>query len=172
MTEQQAGADILNMQAMAGAGQGRRMGAHAKWPERRRGRHREGQSLRKDEHSGPGSTKTAEENQMTIIRDWEEDYGPEDYGYKLSDLFIDDLKDNEDLGGHLADTALLYAESPKGVRKLINAVLMRMCGITFVDIIVAAEQNTTVLKAEVEYDYDRLPDLNVVEEIRRCLDEV
>src|SRR6476469_5797107 len=116
------------------------MGAHAKWPERRRGRHREGQPLGKDEHSGPGSTTTPEENHMTIIRDYE-DYGPEDYGYKLSDLFIDDLKDNEDLGGHLADTALLYAESPKGVRKLIDAVLMRMCGITFVTIIAAAEQN-------------------------------
>jgi hypothetical protein len=101
-----------------------------------------------------------------------EDYGPEDYGYKLSDLFIEDLKDNEDLGMHLEDTASLYAGSPKGVRKLIDAVLMQMCGITFVTIIAAAEQNTTVLKAEVEYNYGHLPNLYVVEEIRRCLDEV
>jgi hypothetical protein len=47
-----------------------------------------------------------------------------------------------------------------------------MCGITFVTIIAAAEQNTTVLKAEVEYDYTHLPNLAVVEEIRECLDEV
>jgi hypothetical protein len=68
--------------------------------------------------------------------------------------------------------ASLYAGSPKGVRKLIDAVLMRMCGITFVTIIAAAEQNTTVLKAEVEYNYGHLPNLDVVEEIQQCLDEV
>jgi hypothetical protein len=93
-------------------------------------------------------------------------------GLKLSDLFIEDLKSNEDLWKHLADTASLYAESPKGVRKLIDAVLMQMCGITFVTIIAAAEQNTTVLKAEVEYNYGRLPNLYVVEEIQKCLEEV
>jgi len=96
----------------------------------------------------------------------------DDYGLKLSDLFIEDLKDNEDLWLHLGATASLYAESPKGVRKLIDAVLMQMCGITFVTIIAAAKQNTTVLKAEVEYNYGRLPNLNVVEEIQQCLDEV
>jgi hypothetical protein len=41
---------------------------------------------------------------------------------------------------------------------------MQMCGITFVTIIAAAEQNTTVLKAEVEYNYGHLPNLYVVEE--------
>ena len=97
---------------------------------------------------------------------------PEGYGLKLSDLFIEDLKDNEDLWLHLGATASLYTESPKGVRKLIAAVLMQMCGITFVTIIAAAEQNTTVLKAEVEYNYGRLPNLYVVEEIQKCLDEV
>ena len=96
----------------------------------------------------------------------------DDYGLKLSDLFIEDLKDNEDLCLHLGATASLYAKSPKGVRKLIDAVLMQMCGITFVTIIAAAEQNTTVLKAEVEYNYGRLPNLYVVEEIQQCLDEV
>jgi hypothetical protein len=49
---------------------------------------------------------------------------------------------------------------------------MQMCGITFVTIIAAAEQNTTVLKAEVKYDYARLPNLDDVEEIQQCLDEV
>ncbi|MBR0939233.1 hypothetical protein [Bradyrhizobium jicamae] len=94
-----------------------------------------------------------------------------DYGLKLSNLFIEDLIDNEDLSLHLGVTASLYAESPKGVRKLIDAVLMQMCGITFATIIAAAEQNTTVLKAEVKYDYKRLPNLDV-EELRQCLDEV
>ena len=93
-------------------------------------------------------------------------------GLKLSDLLIEDLKDNNDLWLHLGATASLYAESPKGVRKLIDAVLMQMCGITFVTIIAAAEQKTTVLKAEVEYNYGRLPNLYVVEEIQKCLDEV
>ena len=96
----------------------------------------------------------------------------DDYGLKLSDLFIEDLKDNEDLWLHLGATASLYAESPKGVRKLIDAVLMQMCGITFATIIAAAEQNTTVLKAEVEFNFGPLPNLNVVEEIQQCLDEV
>ena len=96
----------------------------------------------------------------------------DDYGLKLSNLFIEDLTDNEDLWLHLGATAELYAKSPKGVRKLIDAVLMQMCGITFVTIIAAAEQNTTVLKAEVKYDYARLPNLDDVEEIQQCLDEV
>src|ERR1700744_4681535 len=95
-----------------------------------------------------------------------------DYGLKLSDLFIEDLKSNEDLHLHLAGMATLYAGSPKGVRKLIDAVLMQMCGITFVTIIAAAEKNTTVLKAEVEYNYGHLPNLYVVEEIQQCLGEV
>lgn len=117
------------------------------------------------------STTTAEEKHITMTTDttnWYDD----DYGLKLSDLFIEDLKSNEYLGAHLADTASLYAGSPKGVRKLIDAVLMQMCGISFVTIIAAAEQNTTVLKAEVEYNYGRLPNLYVVEEIQQCLDEV
>jgi hypothetical protein len=96
----------------------------------------------------------------------------EDPGLKLSNLFIEDLIDNEDLWLHLGATASIYAESPKGLRKLIDAVLMQMCGITFVTIIAAAEQNTTVLKAEVEYNYGHLPNLYVVEEIQQCLDEV
>jgi hypothetical protein len=41
-------------------------------------------------------------------------YYDDDYGLKLSDLFIEDLKSNEDLYLHLADTAILYAGSPKG----------------------------------------------------------
>ena len=49
---------------------------------------------------------------------------------------------------------------------------MQMCGITFVTIIAAAEQNTTVLKAEVEYNYGRLPNLDAVKEVKECLDEV
>jgi hypothetical protein len=112
------------------------------------------------------STTTAEEKLITMTTD------DDDYGLKLSDLFIEDLKSNEDLWLHLGDTASLYAGSPKGVRKLIDAVLMQMCGITFVTIIAAAEQNTTVLKAEVEYNYGHLPNLYVVEEIQQCLDEV
>jgi len=116
------------------------------------------------------STTTAEEKHITVTTDTTNEY--DDYGLKLSDLFIEDLKDNEDLWLHLGATASLYAESPKGVRKLIDAVLMQMCGITFVTIIAAAEQNTTVLKAEVEYNYGRLPNLYVVEEIKQCLDEV
>lgn len=43
---------------------------------------------------------------------------------------------------------------------------MQMCGITFATIIAAAEQNTTVLKAEVKYDYKHLPNLDV-EELRQ-----
>ena len=117
-----------------------------------------------------GSTTTAEEKHITMTTDTTNEY--DDYGLKLSDLFIEDLKDNEDLCLHLGATASLYAKSPKGVRKLIDAVLMQMCGITFVTIIAAAEQNTTVLKAEVEYNYGRLPNLYVVEEIQQCLDEV
>lgn len=116
------------------------------------------------------STTTAEEKHITMTTDTTNEY--DDYGLKLSDLLIEDLKDNEDLWLHLGATASLYAESPKGVRKLIDAVLMQMCGITFVTIIAAAEQNTTVLKAEVKYDYARLPNLDAVEEIRQCLDEV
>jgi hypothetical protein len=118
------------------------------------------------------STTTAEEKLITMTTDTTNKYYDDDYGLKLSDLFIEDLKSNEDLYLHLADTASLYAGSPKGVRKLIDAVLMRMCGITFVTIIAAAEQNTTVLKAEVEYNYGHLPNLDVVEEIQQCLDEV
>ena len=109
---------------------------------------------------------------MTMTTDTTNKYYDDDYGLKLSDLFIEDLKSNEDLYLHLADTASLYAGSPKGVRKLIDAVLMRMCGITFVMIIAAAQQNTTVLKAEVEFNYGHLPNLDVVEEIQQCLDEV
>lgn len=93
-------------------------------------------------------------------------------GYALGDLFIEWLKCNQDLWLHLEATASMYAESPKGVRKLIDAVLMQMCGITFGTIIAAAEQNTTVLKAEVEFNFGPLPNLNVVEEIQQCLDEV
>jgi hypothetical protein len=118
------------------------------------------------------SMTTAEEKLMTMTTDTTNKYYDDDYGLKLSDLFIEDLKSNEDLYLHLADTASLYAGSPKGVRKLIDAVLMRMCGITFVMIIAAAEQNTTVLKAEVEFNYGHLPNLDVVEEIQQCLDEV
>ena len=116
------------------------------------------------------STTTAEEKHITMTTDTTNEY--DDYGLKLSDLFIEDLKDNEDLWLHLGATASLYAESPKGVRKLIDAVLMQMCGITFGTIIAAAEQNTTVLKAEVEYNYGHLPKLYVVEEIQQCLNEV
>jgi len=111
------------------------------------------------------------EKHITMTTDTTNEYD-DDYGLKLSDLFIEDLKSNEDLWAHLADTASLYAGSPKGVRKLIDAVLMQMCGITFVTIIAAAEQNTTVLEAEVEYNYGHLPNLYVVEEIQQCLDEV
>ena len=117
------------------------------------------------------STTTAVEKHITMTTDTTKWYD-DDYGLKLSDLFIEDLKSNEYLSAHLADTASLYAGSPKGVRKLIDAVLMQMCGITFVTIIAAAEQNTTVLKAEVEYNYGHLPRLYVVEEIQQCLDEV
>lgn len=116
------------------------------------------------------SATTAEEKHINMKTDTTNKY--DDYGLKLSNLFIEDLKDNEDLYLHLGATAALYAESPKGVRKLIDAVLMHMCGITFVTIIAAAEQNTTVLKAEVKYDYARLPNLDDVEEIQQCLDEV
>ena len=118
------------------------------------------------------SATTAEEKHITMTTDTTNKYYDDDYGLKLSDLFIEDLKSNEDLYLHLGATAALYAESPKGVRKLIDAVLMQMCGITFVTIIAAAEQNTTVLKAEVKYDYARLPNLDDVEEIQQCLDEV
>jgi hypothetical protein len=118
------------------------------------------------------STTTAEEKLITMTRDTTNKDYDDDYGLKLSDLFIEDLKSNEDLYLHLGATASLYAGSPKGVRKLIDAVLMQMCGITFVTIIAAAEQNTTVLKAKVKYDYARLPNLDVVEEIQQCLDEV
>ena len=118
------------------------------------------------------SMTTAEEKLMTMTTDTTNKYYDDDYGLKLSDLFIEDLKSNEDLYLHLADTASLYAGSPKGVRKLIDAVLMQMCGITFAAIIAAAEQNTTVLKAEVEYNYGHLPNLDVIEEIQQCLDEV
>jgi hypothetical protein len=118
------------------------------------------------------STTTAEEKHVTMTMDTANKYYDDDYGLKLSDLFIEDLKDNEFLHMHLADMATLYAGSPKGVRKLIDAVLMQMCGITFVTILAAAEQNTTVLKAEVEYNYGHLPELYVVEEIQQCLDEV
>lgn len=118
------------------------------------------------------STTTAEEKLITMTTDTANKYYDDDYGLKLSDLFIEDLKSNEDLYLHLADTATLYAGSPKGVRKLIDAVLMQLCGITFVTIIAAAEQNTTVLKAEVENNYGHLPKLYVVEEIQQCLDEV
>jgi len=118
------------------------------------------------------NTTTAEEKHITMITDTTNKYYDNDCGLKLSDLFIEDLKSNEDLYLHLADMATLYAGSPKGVRKLIDAVLMQMCGITFVTILAAAEQNTTVLKAEVEYNYGHLPKLYVVEEIQQCLDEV
>jgi hypothetical protein len=118
------------------------------------------------------SRTTAEEKLITMTTDTTNKYYDDDYGLKLSDLFIEDLESNEDLYLHLASTASLYAGSPKGVRKLIDAVLMQMCGITFAAIIAAAEQNTTVLKAEVEYDYGHLPNLYVVEEIQQCLDEV
>jgi hypothetical protein len=111
------------------------------------------------------------EKHITMTTDTTNEYD-DDYGLKMSDLFIEDLKSNEDLWLHLACTASLYAGSPKGVRKLIDAVLMQICGITFVTIIAAAEQNTTVLKAEVEYNYGHLPNLDVVEEIQQCLDEV
>jgi hypothetical protein len=117
------------------------------------------------------STTTAGEKHITMTTDTTNKHDG-DYGLKLSDLFIEDLKSNEYLWMHLVDTASLYAESPKGVRKLIDAVLMQICGITFVTIIAAAEQNTTVLKAEVEYNYGHLPKLYVVEEIQQCLDEV
>jgi hypothetical protein len=93
------------------------------------------------------STTTAEEKLMTMTTDTTYKCYDDDYGLKLSDLFIEDLKSNEDLYLHLADTASLYAGSPKGVRKLIDAVLMRMCGITFVMIIAAAQQNTTVAES-------------------------
>jgi len=115
------------------------------------------------------STTTAEEKHITMKTDTTNQY--EDPGLKLSNLFIEDLMDNEDLWLHLGATASIYAESPKGLRKLIDAVLMQMCGITFATIIAAAEQNTTVLKAEVKYDYKHLPNLDV-EELRQCLDEV
>jgi hypothetical protein len=116
------------------------------------------------------STTRAKEKRIAMTTGTTNEY--EDCGFKLSDLFIEDLKDNEDLWLHLGATASLYAESPKGVRKLIDAVLMQMCGITFGMIIAAAEQNTTVLKAEFEFNYGRLPNLDVVEEIQKCLDEV
>lgn len=115
------------------------------------------------------STATAEEKHTNMKTDTKNKY--EDPGLKLSNLFIEDLIDNEDLWLHLGATASLYAESPKGLRKLIDAVLMQMCGITFATIIAAAEQNTTVLKAEVKYDYKHLPNLDV-EELQQCLDEV
>jgi hypothetical protein len=115
------------------------------------------------------STTTAEEKHIIMKTDTTNQY--EDPGLKLSNLFIEDLIDNEDLWLHLGATASIYAESPKGLRKLIDAVLMQMCGITFATIIAAAEQNTTVLKAEVKYDYKHLPNLDV-EELRQCLDEV
>jgi hypothetical protein len=118
------------------------------------------------------STTTVEEKHVTMKTYTANKYYDDDYGLKLSDLFIEDLKSNEFLHMHLADMATLYAGSPKGVRKLIDAVLMQMCGITFVTILAAAEQNTTVLKAEVKYDYARLPNLDDVEEIQQCLDEV
>ena len=38
----------------------------------------------------------------------------DDYGLKLSDLLIEDLKDNEDLWLHLGATASLYAEAQRG----------------------------------------------------------
>jgi hypothetical protein len=116
------------------------------------------------------STTTGEEKHIAMTTDTTNEY--DDYGLKLSDLFIEDLKDNEDLWLHLGATASIYAESPKGVRKLIDAVLLQMCGITFGMIIAAAEQNTTVLKAEVEFNHGRLPNLYAVEEIQQCLDEV
>ncbi|MCK1658590.1 hypothetical protein [Bradyrhizobium sp. 151] len=116
-----------------------------------------------------GSTTTAEKKHITMKTDSSDQY--EDPGLKLSNLFIEDLVDNEDLWLHLGATASIYAESPKGIRKLIDAVLMQMCGITFAMIIAAAEQNTTVLKAEVKFDYRHLPNLDV-EELRQCLDEV
>ena len=115
------------------------------------------------------SATTAEEKHKNMKADKTDKY--EDPGLKLSNLFIEDLKDNEDLWLHLGATASIYAESPKGLRKLIDAVLMQICGITFATIIAAAEQNTTVLKAEVKYDYKRLPNLDV-EELQQCLDEV
>jgi hypothetical protein len=133
-------------------------------------RKRAGVKVKKLRREGLGrSTTTAEEKHKTMTTDTTNEY--DDLGFKLSDLFIEDLKDNEDLWLHLGATASLYAESPKGLRKLIDAVLMQMCGITFATIIAAAEQNTTVLKAEVKYDYKRLPKLDV-EELRQCLDEV
>ena len=115
------------------------------------------------------SATTAEEKHITMTTETANEY--DDYSLKLSNLFIEDLIDNEDLWLHLGATASLYAEGPKGLRKLIDAVLMQMCGITFATIIAAAEQNTTVLKAEVKYDYKRLPNLDV-EELQQCLDEV
>lgn len=115
------------------------------------------------------STTTAEEKHLTMKTEAANEC--EDPGLKLSNLFIEDLIDNEYLWLHLGATASIYAESPKGLRKLIDAVLMQMCGITFATIIAAAEQNTTVLKAEVKYDYKHLPNLDV-EELRQCLDEV
>ena len=116
------------------------------------------------------SATTAEEKHITMTTETANEY--DDYSLKLSNLFIEDLIDNEDLWLHLGATASLYAEGPKGLRKLIDAVLMQMCGITFATIIAAAEQNTTVLKAEVECNYGHLPNLYVVEEIQQCLDEV
>src|SRR4051794_35707501 len=117
-----------------------------------------------------GQSDALNQWRLTMTTDTTNEY--DDYGLKLSDLFIEDLKDNEGLWLHLGATASIYAESPKGVRKLIDAVLMQMCGITFGMIIAAAEQNTTVLKAELEFTYGRLPNLYAVEEIQQCLDEV
>lgn len=115
------------------------------------------------------STTTAEVKHITMKTDTTNKY--EDPGLKLRNLFIEDLIENEDLWLHLGAMASIYVESPKVLRKLIDAVLMQMCGVTFATIIAAVEQNTTVLKAEVKYDYKHLPNLDV-EELRKCLDEV
>jgi hypothetical protein len=139
---------------------------------KKEGRKRAGVKVKKSRRSQGLRRRatTAEETHKNMKTDTTNQY--DDYGLKLSNLFIEDLKDNEDLWLHFGATASLYAGSPKGVRKLIDAVLMQMCGITFLTIIAAAEQNTTVLKAQVEYDYRHLPNLDVVEEIQQCLDEV
>jgi hypothetical protein len=60
------------------------------------------------------STTTAEEKLITMTTDTTKKYYDDDYGLKLSDLFIEDLKSNEDLYLHLADMATLYAGSQRG----------------------------------------------------------
>ena len=70
--------------------------------------------LRRAQSLGRGSATTAEEKLIITTAGAINKYYDDDHGLKLSDLLIEDLKDNEDLWLHLGATASLYAEAQRG----------------------------------------------------------